>query len=151
MTIYMSRTITMIVGGPSCPGHLSGHVIWGECFGIRQRWFGAGPIARFSSCRIPLLLRRQASGPCCSLCAQSSPLSLASSPLPPQSLYVATCCQLRRLESASYSSVCSHLAETFQGSQVVRAFQAQGPFTAQHDALMDENQRISFPRLVADR
>ncbi|EDM07278.1 ATP-binding cassette, sub-family C (CFTR/MRP), member 6, isoform CRA_c [Rattus norvegicus] len=58
---------------------------------------------------------------------------------------------LRRLESASYSSVCSHLAETFQGSQVVRAFQAQGPFTAQHDALMDENQRISFPRLVADR
>eukprot|EP00073_Rattus_norvegicus_P043259 XP_017445258.1 PREDICTED: multidrug resistance-associated protein 6 isoform X1 [Rattus norvegicus] len=68
-----------------------------------------------------------------------------------QSLYVATCCQLRRLESASYSSVCSHLAETFQGSQVVRAFQAQGPFTAQHDALMDENQRISFPRLVADR
>lgn len=68
-----------------------------------------------------------------------------------QSLYVATSCQLRRLESASYSSVCSHMAETFQGSPVVRAFQAQGPFTAQHDALMDENQRVSFPRLVADR
>ncbi|XP_005366979.1 multidrug resistance-associated protein 6 [Microtus ochrogaster] len=68
-----------------------------------------------------------------------------------QSLYVATSCQLRRLESATYSSVCSHMAETFQGSPVVRAFQAQGPFTAQHDALMDENQRVSFPRLVADR
>ncbi|XP_041505751.1 ATP-binding cassette sub-family C member 6 isoform X1 [Microtus oregoni] len=68
-----------------------------------------------------------------------------------QSLYVATSCQLRRLESASYSSVCSHMAETFQGSPVVRAFQAQGPFTAQHNALMDENQRVSFPRLVADR
>ncbi|XP_076790556.1 ATP-binding cassette sub-family C member 6 isoform X6 [Arvicanthis niloticus] len=60
-----------------------------------------------------------------------------------QSLYVATSCQLRRLESASYSSVCSHMAETFQGSLVVRAFRAQAPFTAQHDALMDENQRVA--------
>lgn len=64
---------------------------------------------------------------------------------------MATSCQLRRLESASYSSVCSHMAETFQGSLVVRAFRAQGPFTAQHDALMDETQRVSFPRLVVDR
>lgn len=87
---------------------------------------------------------------CSSLLSKSS-LSASLSPLPPQSLYVATSCQLRRLESASYSSVCSHMAETFQGSPVVRAFQAQGPFTAQHDALMDENQRVSFPRLVADR
>lgn len=69
----------------------------------------------------------------------------------PQSLYVATSCQLRRMESASYSSVCSHVAETFQGSAVVRAFQAQGHFVAQSDALMDANQRVSFPRLVADR
>uniref|UniRef100_UPI004038D097 ATP-binding cassette sub-family C member 6 isoform X3 n=1 Tax=Callospermophilus lateralis TaxID=76772 RepID=UPI004038D097 len=68
-----------------------------------------------------------------------------------QSLYVATSCQLRRLESASHSSVCSHVAETFQGSTVVRAFGAQGPFVAQSDALMDENQRVSFPRLVVDR
>nr|XP_027796462.1 multidrug resistance-associated protein 6 [Marmota flaviventris] len=68
-----------------------------------------------------------------------------------QSLYVATSCQLRRLDSASYSSVCSHVAETFQGSAVVRAFRAQGLFVAQSDALMDENQRVSFPRLVVDR
>ncbi|KAM4829758.1 ATP-binding cassette sub-family C member 6 [Thomomys bottae] len=68
-----------------------------------------------------------------------------------QSLYVATSCQLRRLESASYSSVCSHLAETFQGSAVLRAFRAQRPFEAQSDALVDANQRVSFPRLVADR
>uniref|UniRef100_A0A8C6A6B9 ABC-type glutathione-S-conjugate transporter n=1 Tax=Marmota marmota marmota TaxID=9994 RepID=A0A8C6A6B9_MARMA len=67
------------------------------------------------------------------------------------SLYVATSCQLRRLDSASYSSVCSHVAETFQGSAVVRAFRAQGLFVAQSDALMDENQRVSFPRLVVDR
>uniref|UniRef100_A0A8C5LAH4 ATP-binding cassette sub-family C member 6 n=1 Tax=Jaculus jaculus TaxID=51337 RepID=A0A8C5LAH4_JACJA len=68
-----------------------------------------------------------------------------------QSLYVATSCQLRRLESASYSSVCSHMAESFQGSAVVRAFRAQGLFVARHSALVDENQRVSFPRLVADR
>ncbi|XP_073916546.1 ATP-binding cassette sub-family C member 6 isoform X2 [Castor canadensis] len=68
-----------------------------------------------------------------------------------QSLYVATSCQLRRLESASYSSVCSHMAETFQGSAVVRAFRAQGPFVTQNNVLVDENQRVSFPRLVADR
>jgi hypothetical protein len=64
---------------------------------------------------------------------------------------VATSCQLRRLESASYSSVCSHMAETFQGSAVVRAFRAQGPFVTQNNVLVDENQRVSFPRLVADR
>ncbi|XP_005391138.1 PREDICTED: multidrug resistance-associated protein 6 [Chinchilla lanigera] len=68
-----------------------------------------------------------------------------------QSLYVAISCQLRRMESASYSSVCSHVAETFQGSAVVRAFQAQHHFVARSDSLMDVNQRVSFPRLVADR
>nr|KAF6488609.1 ATP binding cassette subfamily C member 6 [Molossus molossus] len=68
-----------------------------------------------------------------------------------QSLYVATSCQLRRLESARHSFVCSHMAETFQGGAVVRAFRAQGPFVAQNNAHMDESQRVSFPRLVADR
>ncbi|KAF4015618.1 hypothetical protein G4228_006964 [Cervus hanglu yarkandensis] len=68
-----------------------------------------------------------------------------------QSLYVASSCQLRRLESARYSCVCSHVAETFQGGPVVRAFRVQGPFVAQNDAHVDESQRVSFPRLVADR
>ncbi|XP_037363977.1 ATP-binding cassette sub-family C member 6 [Talpa occidentalis] len=68
-----------------------------------------------------------------------------------QSLYVASSCQLRRLESDRHSFVCSHVAETFQGGPVVRAFRAQGPFVAQNDAHVDESQRVSFPRLVADR
>ncbi|XP_004691800.1 PREDICTED: multidrug resistance-associated protein 6 [Condylura cristata] len=68
-----------------------------------------------------------------------------------QSLYVASSCQLRRLESDRHSFVCSHVAETFQGGTVVRAFRAQGPFVAQNDAHVDESQRVSFPRLVADR
>ncbi|KAM5328261.1 ATP-binding cassette sub-family C member 6 isoform 4-T4 [Glossophaga mutica] len=68
-----------------------------------------------------------------------------------QSLYVATSCQLKRLESARHSFVCSHVAETFQGGAVVRAFQAQGSFMAQNNAHVNETQRVSFPRLVADR
>ncbi|XP_058142359.1 ATP-binding cassette sub-family C member 6 isoform X2 [Dasypus novemcinctus] len=68
-----------------------------------------------------------------------------------RSLYVASSCQLRRLESASHSPVCSHVAETFQGSPVVRAFRAQGPFVAQSNAHVDKSQRVSFSRLVADR
>ncbi|XP_075384409.1 ATP-binding cassette sub-family C member 6 isoform X2 [Tenrec ecaudatus] len=68
-----------------------------------------------------------------------------------QSLYVASSCQLRRLESTCHSAVCSHVAETFQGSTVVRAFRAQGSFVAQSNAHVDESQRASFPRLVADR
>uniref|UniRef100_A0A8D1PTV4 ATP-binding cassette sub-family C member 6 n=1 Tax=Sus scrofa TaxID=9823 RepID=A0A8D1PTV4_PIG len=68
-----------------------------------------------------------------------------------QRLYVASSCQLRRLESARYSFVCSHVAETFQGGTVIRAFRAQGPFVAQSNARVDESQRVSFPRLVADR
>ena len=73
------------------------------------------------------------------------------SAIPLESLYVASSCQLRRLESARYSCVCSHVAETFQGGPVVRAFRVQGPFVAQNDAHVDESQRVSFPRLVADR
>lgn len=64
---------------------------------------------------------------------------------------MATSCQLRRLETTRHAFVCSHVAETFQGSAVVRAFRAQGPFVAQNDAHVDETQRVSFPQLVADR
>lgn len=64
---------------------------------------------------------------------------------------MASLCQLRRLESARHSFVCSHVADTFQGITVVRAFQAQCPFVAQNDMHVDESQRVSFPRLVADR
>ncbi|XP_074063556.1 ATP-binding cassette sub-family C member 6 isoform X2 [Macrotis lagotis] len=68
-----------------------------------------------------------------------------------QSLYVASSCQLRRLESASRSPIYSHISETFQGNAVIRAFQAQDQFMAQNDSRIDEHQRASFPRLVADR
>ncbi|XP_054992088.1 LOW QUALITY PROTEIN: ATP-binding cassette sub-family C member 6 [Sorex araneus] len=68
-----------------------------------------------------------------------------------QSLYVASSCQLRRLESDRHSAVCSHLAESFQGGTVLRAFREQRAFVAQNDARLDESQRVSFLKLVADR
>ncbi|XP_038618795.1 multidrug resistance-associated protein 6 isoform X2 [Tachyglossus aculeatus] len=68
-----------------------------------------------------------------------------------QSFYVASSCQLRRLESASQSPIYSHISMTFQGSSVIRAFRAQSRFVSRSDGHVDENQRVSFPRLVADR
>ncbi|XP_020828088.1 ATP-binding cassette sub-family C member 6 isoform X2 [Phascolarctos cinereus] len=68
-----------------------------------------------------------------------------------QNLYIASSCQLKRLESASRSPIYSHISETFQGSAVIRAFQAQDQFIVQNDSRIDEHQRASFPRLVADR
>uniref|UniRef100_A0A4X2KAW1 ABC-type glutathione-S-conjugate transporter n=1 Tax=Vombatus ursinus TaxID=29139 RepID=A0A4X2KAW1_VOMUR len=68
-----------------------------------------------------------------------------------QSLYVASSCQLRRLESVSRSPIYSHISETFQGSAVIRAFQSQDQFIVQNDSRIDEHQKASFPRLVADR
>ncbi|XP_027695445.1 multidrug resistance-associated protein 6 isoform X3 [Vombatus ursinus] len=68
-----------------------------------------------------------------------------------RSLYVASSCQLRRLESVSRSPIYSHISETFQGSAVIRAFQSQDQFIVQNDSRIDEHQKASFPRLVADR
>ncbi|XP_072454177.1 ATP-binding cassette sub-family C member 6 isoform X2 [Notamacropus eugenii] len=68
-----------------------------------------------------------------------------------QSLYVASSCQLRRLESVSRSPIYSHISETCQGGAVIRAFQAQDQFLVQNDSRIDEHQKTSFPRLVADR
>ncbi|XP_055990713.1 ATP-binding cassette sub-family C member 6 [Sorex fumeus] len=68
-----------------------------------------------------------------------------------QSLYVASSCQLRRLESERHSAVCSHLAESSQGSTVLRAFREQRAFVAQNDTRLNESQRVSFLKLVADR
>ncbi|XP_072454182.1 ATP-binding cassette sub-family C member 6 isoform X5 [Notamacropus eugenii] len=68
-----------------------------------------------------------------------------------RSLYVASSCQLRRLESVSRSPIYSHISETCQGGAVIRAFQAQDQFLVQNDSRIDEHQKTSFPRLVADR
>ncbi|NP_001161802.1 multidrug resistance protein 1 [Oncorhynchus mykiss] len=68
-----------------------------------------------------------------------------------QSFYVATSCQLRRLEAVSRSPIYTHFNETFQGASVIRAFSEQERFTLQANGRIDHNQTAYFPRFVATR
>uniref|UniRef100_A0A8P4G022 ABC-type glutathione-S-conjugate transporter n=1 Tax=Dicentrarchus labrax TaxID=13489 RepID=A0A8P4G022_DICLA len=77
------------------------------------------------------------------------PLTLYVSGL--QSFYVASSCQLRRLEAVSRSPIYSHFNETMQGTNVIRAFGEQRRFVLQADRRIDNNQEAYFPRFVATR
>uniref|UniRef100_A0A8P4FVA5 ABC-type glutathione-S-conjugate transporter n=1 Tax=Dicentrarchus labrax TaxID=13489 RepID=A0A8P4FVA5_DICLA len=68
-----------------------------------------------------------------------------------QSFYVASSCQLRRLEAVSRSPIYSHFNETMQGTNVIRAFGEQRRFVLQADRRIDNNQEAYFPRFVATR
>uniref|UniRef100_A0AAR2L5V0 ABC-type glutathione-S-conjugate transporter n=1 Tax=Pygocentrus nattereri TaxID=42514 RepID=A0AAR2L5V0_PYGNA len=65
--------------------------------------------------------------------------------------YVATSCQLRRLESVSRSPIYTHFNETVQGASVIRAFGEQPRFILQANSRVDHNQTSYFPRFVATR
>lgn len=68
-----------------------------------------------------------------------------------QSFYVATSCQLRRLEAVSRSPIYTHFNETVQGASVIRAFGEQPRFIQQASKRVDFNQTSYFPRFVATR
>uniref|UniRef100_A0A3Q4I0M6 ABC-type glutathione-S-conjugate transporter n=1 Tax=Neolamprologus brichardi TaxID=32507 RepID=A0A3Q4I0M6_NEOBR len=68
-----------------------------------------------------------------------------------QSFYVATSCQLRRLEAVSRSPIYTHFNETVQGASVIRAFGEQSRFILQANERVDFNQTSYFPRFVATR
>ncbi|XP_056144596.1 multidrug resistance-associated protein 1-like [Lampris incognitus] len=68
-----------------------------------------------------------------------------------QSFYVATSCQLRRLEAVSRSPIYTHFNETVQGASVIRAFSEQPRFILQANGRIDHNQTAYFPRFVATR
>ncbi|XP_028841265.1 multidrug resistance-associated protein 1 [Denticeps clupeoides] len=68
-----------------------------------------------------------------------------------QRFYVATSCQLRRLESVSRSPIYTHFNETVQGASVIRAFGEQPRFILQANSRVDHNQTSYFPRFVATR
>ncbi|XP_056122814.1 multidrug resistance-associated protein 1 [Rhinichthys klamathensis goyatoka] len=68
-----------------------------------------------------------------------------------QSFYVATSCQLRRLESVSRSPIYTHLNETVQGASVIRAFNEQSRFIMGANHKVDLNQTAYFPRFIATR
>uniref|UniRef100_A0A670Y5C1 ABC-type glutathione-S-conjugate transporter n=1 Tax=Pseudonaja textilis TaxID=8673 RepID=A0A670Y5C1_PSETE len=87
----------------------------------------------------------------------ATPMVLAAI-LPLSALYVAfqvffvtTSCQLKRLEAGSRSPIYSNISETFEGSSLIRAFGAQQRFIVQNDVNVDENHKVSFPSVVADR
>uniref|UniRef100_A0AAY5EJZ7 ABC-type glutathione-S-conjugate transporter n=1 Tax=Electrophorus electricus TaxID=8005 RepID=A0AAY5EJZ7_ELEEL len=66
-----------------------------------------------------------------------------------QSFYVATSCQLRRLESVSRSPIYTHFNETVQGASVIRAFGEQRRFVLEADRRVDHNQSSYFPLLTS--
>ncbi|XP_061889552.1 multidrug resistance-associated protein 1 [Entelurus aequoreus] len=68
-----------------------------------------------------------------------------------ESFYVATSCQLRRLEAVSRSPIYTHFNETVQGASVIRAFGDQSRFILQANDRVDFNQTSYFPRFVATR
>ncbi|XP_025025911.1 multidrug resistance-associated protein 6 isoform X2 [Python bivittatus] len=68
-----------------------------------------------------------------------------------QVFFVTTSCQLKRLEAASRSPIYSNISETFDGSSLIHAYRAQQRFIFQNDVRVDENHRVSFPAVVADR
>ncbi|XP_028435648.1 multidrug resistance-associated protein 1 [Perca flavescens] len=68
-----------------------------------------------------------------------------------QSFYVASSCQLRRLEAVSRSPIYSHFNETVQGASVIRAFGEQRRFVLHANRCIDNNQEAYFPRFVATR
>ncbi|KAF7659709.1 hypothetical protein LDENG_00294100 [Lucifuga dentata] len=68
-----------------------------------------------------------------------------------QSFYVASSCQLQRLEAVSRSPIYSHFNETVQGAGVIRAFGEQRRFILQANRRIDSNQEAYFPRFVATR
>nr|XP_060642317.1 ATP-binding cassette sub-family C member 6 [Anolis sagrei ordinatus] len=68
-----------------------------------------------------------------------------------QNFFITTSCQLKRLEATSRSPIYSNISETFEGSSSIRAYKAQQRFVLQNDFNVDENQRASYPAVVADR
>lgn len=68
-----------------------------------------------------------------------------------QSFYVASSCQLRRLEAVSRSPIYSQFSETVLGAAVIRAFGKQQHFILQAYQHIDNNQKAYFPRFVATR
>uniref|UniRef100_A0A8C5WVQ2 ABC-type glutathione-S-conjugate transporter n=1 Tax=Laticauda laticaudata TaxID=8630 RepID=A0A8C5WVQ2_LATLA len=68
-----------------------------------------------------------------------------------QVFFVTTSCQLKRLEAGSRSPIYSNISETFEGSSLIRAFRTQQRFIVQNDVNVDENHKVSFPSVVADR
>ncbi|KAM5152000.1 multidrug resistance-associated protein 1-like [Mantella aurantiaca] len=68
-----------------------------------------------------------------------------------QRFYVASSRQLKRLDSVSKSPLYTHLNETLQGVNVIRAFKEQERFIQENNLRLNTNQRFYFSSFVANR
>ena len=68
-----------------------------------------------------------------------------------QRFYVATCCQLRRIDFAKRSPIYVHFSETLSGLSSVRAYKKTETFIQKCDKLVDENQMAYYPNIVSNR
>ncbi|XP_035825063.1 multidrug resistance-associated protein 1 [Aplysia californica] len=61
-----------------------------------------------------------------------------------QQFYIRTSCQLRRITSKNRSPLYAHFSETLSGTNVIRAYQAQGRFIHESEAKTDYFQRAVY-------
>lgn len=68
-----------------------------------------------------------------------------------QRFYVSTSRQLRRLESASRAPIYSHFGETLTGVTSIRAYGVERQFVDEALFRVDENMKVVFAQIVANR
>ncbi|KAL8187521.1 UNVERIFIED_CONTAM: Canalicular multispecific organic anion transporter 1 [Gekko kuhli] len=68
-----------------------------------------------------------------------------------QQFYVATCRQLRRLDSVTRSPIYSHFSETVSGLSVIRAYRHQERFLLHNEKIVDINQKSVYSWIISNR
>ena len=68
-----------------------------------------------------------------------------------QQIYVATSRQLKRLTSITKSPIFTHFGETLNGASTIRAYAMQAQMRAESEELIDQNGRVYYPSVIANR
>ena len=68
-----------------------------------------------------------------------------------QQIYVATSRQLKRLTSITKSPIFTHFGETLNGTSTIRAYAMQAKMRAESEELIDQNGRMYYPSVIANR
>ena len=68
-----------------------------------------------------------------------------------QQIYVATSRQLKRLTSITKSPIFTHFGETLNGTSTIRAYAMQAKMREESGQLIDQNGRMYYPSVIANR
>ena len=68
-----------------------------------------------------------------------------------QQIYVATSRQLKRLTSITKSPIFTHFGETLNGTSTIRAYAMQAQMRGESEELIDQNGRVYYPSVIANR